>query len=129
MGQFQFSVHGEGTVEVGGALVVESSSALSVDDGGGVVGVDLGDRPEVGASREPPSELAVEVLDLAALPRRVRLAKPAIDAVSDRNGFLTEHRPSNMTNRALNQPTQQCQQQRPGTRLLRLFRLGTKVGS
>lgn len=60
---------------------------MSVDDGGSVVGVGLGDSPEVGASREPPSELAVEVLDLVASPRRVRLAKPAIDAVGDRNGF------------------------------------------
>ena len=75
-------MHGEGSVEVGGALVVESAAALPVDDRGGVIGVGLVDCAEVDAAREPESELSVEVLDLAALPRRVRLAEPAVKGVA-----------------------------------------------
>ena len=68
-GEFQWSVHGEGSVEGGGALVVEAAAALVVDDVGGVLGLGGGDRGEVGAAGEPPAPLPVEVLDLAALPR------------------------------------------------------------
>ena len=68
-------------------MVVESAAALPVDDRGGVIGVGLGDSAEVGAAWEPPSELAVEVLDLAALPRRVGLTEPAVDRVADGECF------------------------------------------
>ena len=38
-GEFQRSLHDGGSVEGGGALVVEAAAALSVDDVGGVLGV------------------------------------------------------------------------------------------
>ena len=69
-------------------MVVEAASALAVDDGGDVVGVGGIDAGEVGAAGEPPAALAVEVLDLAALPRRVRVAEPGVDVVG-----LDEGRP------------------------------------
>ena len=40
-GQFQWSLHGEGSIEFCWALVVEAAAALVVDDGSGVLG--LGD--------------------------------------------------------------------------------------
>lgn len=76
-------MHGGGSVEAGGALVVGPASSLAVDDGGDLVGwavwmpvcrVDAGEVREVGAARGPPSPLPVDVLDLAALPGRVRFA-------------------------------------------------------
>ena len=54
----------------------EAAAALVVDDGSGVLGLGGGDEAEVGAPWEPPAHLAVLVLDLAALPRRVRVAEP-----------------------------------------------------
>jgi hypothetical protein len=56
-------------------VVVEESSALAVDDRGCVIGAGWGDDREFGAAWEPPAPLAVEVLDLAALPWRVRVAE------------------------------------------------------
>ena len=75
-GQFHRSLHGEGSIEFCWALVVEAAAALVVDDVCGVLGLGGGDEAEVGAPWEPPAHLAVLVLDLAALPRRVRVAEP-----------------------------------------------------
>ena len=76
VGQFHRSLHGEGSIEFCWALVVEAAAALVVDDVCGVLGLGGGDEAEVGAPWEPPAHLAVLVLDLAALPRRVRVAEP-----------------------------------------------------
>ncbi len=77
-------MHGGGSVEACGAVVAEAASALAVDDVGGVLGVGGVDAGEVGAVGEPPAPLAVEVLDLAALPRRVRIAEPGVRCGSAR---------------------------------------------
>lgn len=61
--------------------MVEAASALVVDDVGDVVGVGGSDAGEVGAVVEPPAPLAVEVLDLASLPGRVRVTEPDVDPV------------------------------------------------
>ena len=89
VGEFWRSLHGGGSVEGGGALVVEAAAALSVDDVGGVLGVGRIDQVEACAAGEPPAPLPVEVLDLTALPRRVRIAEPAVDPVgrSERRPF------------------------------------------
>ena len=47
----------------------------------GVFGLGDGDKSQVGAAGEPPAHLAVLVLDLAALPRRVRVAEPDLQVV------------------------------------------------
>ena len=48
---------------------------------GDVVGVRGADAGEVGAAGEPPAPLAVDVLDLPALPWRVRIAEPGVEPV------------------------------------------------
>ena len=69
-----------------GLWVGEGASALAVVDGGCVVGGGWGDVGEFGAAWEPPAPLAVEVLDLAAFSRRVRVAEPDVDAVGGGQG-------------------------------------------
>ncbi len=68
-------------------MVVESAAALPVDDVSSVLSGRWGDDAEVGAAWEPEPELSVEVLDLTALPRRVRLTKPAVDPVGRNKVF------------------------------------------
>ena len=51
VGEFQRSLHDGGSVEGGGALVVEAAAALSVDDVGGVLGVGRIDQVESCAAR------------------------------------------------------------------------------
>ena len=74
-------MRGEGSIEFCGAGVVEAAAALVVEDVSGVFGLGDGDESQVGAAGEPPANLAVEVLDLAALPRRVRVAEPDLQVV------------------------------------------------
>ena len=74
-------MRGEGSIEFGGALVVEAAAALVVEDVSGVFCLGDGDEAQVGAAGEPPADLAVEVLDLAALPRGVRVAEPDLQVV------------------------------------------------
>lgn len=67
-------------VELGGAVVGEAASALAVDERGDAVDVGLVEVVEAGAAWEPPAPGAVLVLNLAALPGRVRVAEPHVDA-------------------------------------------------
>ncbi len=80
-------MHGECSVEVGWAVVGEVAPALAVDDRVDVVDVVLVEDIEAGASGEPAAPGAVLVLDLAALPWRVRVAEPDVDAVGRGEGF------------------------------------------
>ena len=60
VGQFQWSLHGEGSIEFCWALVVEAAAALVVDDVCGVLGLGGGDESQVSAAGEPPADVAVE---------------------------------------------------------------------
>lgn len=57
------------------------SSALAVDDPGDVADVGGVEVVQGRAAREPPAQLAVEVLDLAALPGRVGVTESDFDVV------------------------------------------------
>ena len=59
--------------------MVEAAAALVVDDVRGVFGLGDGDESQVGAAGEPPADLAVEVLDLAATLPPVSLPAERID--------------------------------------------------
>ena len=68
-------------------MVVESAAALPVDDVSGVLRSGWADDAKVRAAWEPEPELTVEVLDLTALPRRVRLTEPTVDPVGGNKMF------------------------------------------
>jgi len=68
-------------------VVVESAAALPVDDVSGVLRSGWADDAKVRAAWEPEPELTVEVLDLTALPRRVRLTEPTVDPVGGNKMF------------------------------------------
>ena len=98
-------MHGESIVELGGALVVEAAAALPVDQVGDVVDVGLVEVVEAGTAGEPPAPGAVLVLDLAALPRRVRVAEPGVDPVGGDEGRPPKSSQANRPLRALRRPS------------------------
>ena len=74
-GQFQWSLHGEGSIEFCWALVVEAAAALVVDDVCGVLGLGGGDEEEVGA---PTDQAWIE-----SLFGHLKIEQPHLELIED----------------------------------------------